>query len=73
MKNIDTVLKLEKLTDAFVTDELLEGSPILPMINELSVAIENSPITKLKQHRLKMLLDDINNDQYHVKNVRTAN
>ena len=38
------------------------------MINELRAAIENSLITKLKQHKLKMLVDDINNNRYRVSN-----
>ena len=50
---IDTVLKREELIDAFFTDEFLEGKPTLPIISELRAAIENSPITKLKQHKLK--------------------
>ena len=42
---------------------------MLPIINEIRAALENSPITKLKQHRLKMLVDDINNNQYRVKSI----
>ena len=63
---IDTVLKLEELIDTLFTDEFLEGNPILPMIDELRAAIENSSITKSKQHRLRMLIDDINNNRYRV-------
>ena len=69
---IDTVLKLEERIDAFFTDEFLEGNEILPMINELRAAIENSAITKVKQHRLKMLVDDINKNRYRVKSILTT-
>ena len=41
------------------------------MINELRAAVENSLITKLKQHRLKMMVDDINNNRYRVKSILT--
>ena len=68
---IDTVLKLEELIATFFTDEFLEGKHILPMINELRADIENSPITKLKQYKLKMLVDDINNNRYRVKSILT--
>ena len=42
------------------------------MIDELRAAIANSPITKLKQQRLKMLIDDINTNRYRVKSILTA-
>ena len=53
------ILKLEELIDTCFTDEFLEGAPILPMINELIAAVENSRITKSKEHTLKILVDDI--------------
>ena len=31
---IDDVLQFEKLIDAFLTDDYLEGKPLLPMIDE---------------------------------------
>ena len=68
---IDTVLQLEELISAFFTDAYLEGNLILPMINELRTAIESSSISKVKQHRLKMLLDDINNNRYRVRSILT--
>ena len=68
---IDTVLQLEELINTFFTDEFLEGNLILPMINELRTAIENSSISKVKQHRLKMLVDDINNNRYRVRSILT--
>ena len=69
---INTIIKLEELIDVFFTDEFLDGAPILPMIDELRAAIANSPITKLKQQRLKMLIDDISTNRYRVKSILTA-
>ena len=69
---IDTIIKLEEPINAFFTDEFLDGDSILPMIDELRAAIENSPLTKSKQHRLKLLVDDINKNRYHVKSILTT-
>ena len=71
-ESIDIIFKLEELIDALVTAEFLEGAPILPMIDELRAAIENSPITKSKQRRLKFLVDDINKNRYRVKTILTT-
>ena len=58
-ENIDLVLKLEKLIEIFLNREFLEREYILSLINQL----DNSTIEKSKQHRLKVLLSDI--DKYH--------
>ena len=34
--------------------------------------MENSPITKSKQQRLKILVDDINKTRYRVKSILTT-
>ena len=41
------------------------------MIDELRVVIENSPVIKSKQLRLKMLVDDINDNRYRVRTTLT--
>ena len=41
------------------------------MINKLRTAIDNSSISKMKPHRLKMLVDDINNNRYRVRSILT--
>ena len=64
-------LKLEKITDAFPTDEFLEGKPTLPIVDELIRTLEGYPIAKSKHHRLKMLMDDINNNRHLVHSVFT--
>ena len=50
---IDTLLKLVELVTIFLTNEFLKEKPILPMIDELIIEVENSPIAKSKHHRLK--------------------
>ena len=52
-EDVIDVLQVEKLIDAFLTDDYLEGKPLLPMIDETLVGF--STIPKLKQQRLKML------------------
>ena len=69
---IDTIIKLEELIDVFFTDKFVDGAPILPLIDELRAPIENSPITKSKQQRLKMLVDDINKNRYRLKSILTT-
>ena len=56
---MEKVLKLEELIDIFLDDEYLDGQPIIPMINDLRKKLESSPVSRTKQHRSKILLDDI--------------
>ena len=66
---IDDVLQLEKLIDAFFTDDYLEGKPLLPMIDETLYGF--STIPKSKQQRLKMLTGDIKSNRYRVHSIFT--
>ena len=54
---IDGVLQLEKLIDAFLTDDYLGGEPLLPMIDETLDGCSTNP--RSKQQRLKMVAGDI--------------
>ena len=64
--DVDVTFQLEKFIDALLIVEYLEGKPILPMIIEVMRTLENSVIEKSKQHRMKMLLDDIKSNRYRV-------
>ena len=57
---IDILLELEKLINTFLTGEYLEGKPILPMNGEPRRKLKGSLVISSKQHRLKLLVDDIN-------------
>ena len=48
---IDDVLQLEKIIDAFLIDDYLEGKPIVPMIDEILKTLEGSARAKSKQQR----------------------
>ena len=53
---IDTLLKVEEPIDVF-----------LSIIDGLMKSLEGYPISKSKQHRLKMLMDDINSNRHRVQ------
>ena len=62
---MNDVLKLEELIDVFLLEEFLD-EPIIPMINEITRRLENSPIARSKRHWLKTLLNDIKKNRYRV-------
>ena len=66
---LDAVLELEGLIEVFLQEEFLENEPILPKLDDIRKKLENSNITKLKQHRLKILLYDIDNNRYRVNSI----
>ena len=65
----DTLLELEKAVCEFLIREKSDGNPILPIIYDLLRELENSSIPLSKQLRLKMLIDDIDQNRYRVKPV----
>ena len=68
---VGTLTKLDELVNSFLVDEFLKGEPLLPMIEDLMRELESSHILRSKQHRLKMLLNDIKNNRYRVKSILT--
>ena len=66
---IDDVLQLEKLIDAFLTDDYLQGKPLLLMIDDSLDGF--SIIPKSKQQRLKMSTGDIKSNRYRVHSIST--
>ena len=65
----DTLLELEKAVGEFLIRGKRDGKPILPIIYNLLRELENSSIPLSKQLRLKMLIDDIDQNRYRVKSV----
>ena len=65
------VTELQDLVDKFLISEYLDGELILPKILEIVKSIENSPIPLSKQQRLKILLNDIDENRYRVKSILT--
>ena len=63
---MEKVLKPEELIDIFLDDEYLDGQPIIPMIDDLSKKLESFPMSRSRQHRLKMLSNDIQHNRYWV-------
>ena len=66
---MDIVLDIDKLLEIFFEEEFLDGEPIRPQIDELLNKLETSEIPKSNQHRIKMLLDDINKNRYRVEQI----
>ena len=62
----NTLLELEKAVGEFLIREKRDGNPILPIIYDLLRELENSTIPLSEQLRLKMLIDDIDQNQYTV-------
>ena len=58
---LDTVLELEELVDVYLLEEFLEKEPIAINIDKV--------ILKSKQHRLKILLDDIAQNRHRVQTI----
>ena len=65
----DTILELEKAVGEFLIREKGDGKPILPIIYDLLRELENSSIPLSKQLRLKMLIDNIDQNRYRAKSV----
>ena len=64
------VLELEELLDVYLLSEFLEKEPIRNKIDEVRRKLEGSAaILKSKQHRLKVLLDDIAQNRHRVQTI----
>ena len=50
-------------------EEFVDGEIVRPKINVLLNQLESSKIPKSKQHRINMLLDDIEKNRYRVEQI----
>ena len=66
---MDIVLGIEKLLEEFFVEEFVDVETIKPQINALLNQLENSKISKSKQHRIKMLLDDNEKNRHRVEQI----
>ena len=66
---LDALLDLELLAGKFLIDELQEGEPLLPLIEERRLKLEASPASLSKLLRVKMLLSDV---QYQFQRIDDA-
>ena len=65
---IDTVQELDELIEYFL-EQFLDGEPIMTKLDEVIRKLDFIP--KSKQHRLKMLLGDISQNQKRVHSILT--
>ena len=68
---LDTVLELKELVDVYLLEEFLAKESIRIKIDEVRRKLEGSAIFKPKQHRLKVLLDDIAQNRHRVQAILT--
>ena len=66
---MDIVLIIEKLLEEFFVEEFVDGETTRPQTKALLNQLESSKIPKSKQHRIKMLLDDIEKNWYRVEQI----
>ena len=57
--------------DVYLLEEFLQKEPIRIKIDEVRRKLEGSTIPKSKQHRLKILLDDIAQNRHRVQTILT--
>ena len=55
------------MLENFFVEEFVDEEIVRPKINVLLKQLESSKIPKSKQHRIKMLLDDIEKNRYRVE------
>ena len=66
---MDIVVNIENLLETFFVEEFIDGEAIRPRINTLLDQLENSKIPKSKQHRIRMLLNNIEKNRYRVEQI----
>ena len=67
-----TLINLEELIGKFLTNEFEDRKPVLPLINELITTLSStssSPISRARQHSLKMVIDGINKNRYRIDSI----
>ena len=66
---MDIVLIIEKLLEEFFIEEFVDGETTRPQTKALLNQLESLKIPNSEQHRIKMLLDDIENNLYRVEQI----
>ena len=61
--------KLVNRCSTLLIDEIQEGKPLLPLVEEQRLKLEASPTSLSKLLRVKMLLNDINNNRRRVQEL----
>ena len=56
---LDAAIELEELVDVYLLEEFLDKETIRTKIDEVRRKLKGSAILRSKQHRFKVLLDDI--------------
>ena len=66
---LDALIDLDLLAGKFLENEFEDGVLLLPLIEEKRVSLEASPASPSKLLRVKILLDDINNNRHRIQEI----
>ena len=66
---LDTVLELKEPVGVYLLDEFIDSESVLTKIDELRRKLKDSTILKSRQHRLHILLKDINQNRHRVQTI----
>ena len=67
---LDALIDLDWLAGKFLENEFEDnGAQLLPLIEEKRLALEASPASPLKLLRVKILLDDLQNNRHRIQEI----
>ena len=66
---LDTLIDLDLLSGKFLENEFDDGVLLLPLIEEKLLALEASPTSPSKLLRMKILLDDLQNNRHRIQEI----
>ena len=66
---LDTLIDLDLLAGKFLENEFEDGALLLPLIEEKRLTLEASPASSSKLLRVKILLDDLQNNRHRIQEI----
>ena len=66
---LDALIDLDLLAGKFLENEFEDGAQLLPLIEEKRLALEASPAPPSKLLRVKILLDDLQNNRHRIQEI----
>ena len=66
---LDVLIDLDLLAGKFLENEFDDGVLLLPLIEEKRLALEVSPASSSKLLRMKILLDDLQNNRHRIQEI----
>ena len=69
---LDALIDLDLLAGKFLENEFDDGALLLPLIEERLLALEASPASSSKLLRVKILLNDLQNNRHRIQRIDDA-